>query len=80
MQNESVWDFDQRFKILTDRLTFQILDVHHREWFIVGLLPHIQCPLTQNKITLQSKELEITMKLEASPIGENGVGMAKVQS
>ena len=24
--NEYVWDFDQRFKILKDRLTFEILD------------------------------------------------------
>lgn len=45
--NESVWDFDQRFKILKDQLSFQILDGKHREWFIVGLLPHLRCPLTQ---------------------------------
>jgi hypothetical protein len=50
LQNESVWDFDQRFKILMDRLTFQIPDEKHREWFIVGLLPHIRCPLMQQKI------------------------------
>jgi hypothetical protein len=55
-----------------DRLTFQIPDEQHREWFIAGLLPHIRCPLTQQKITSQSEALEITMKLEASPIGENG--------
>jgi hypothetical protein len=34
--NESVWDYDQRFKILKDRLTFQIPDEQHREWFIAG--------------------------------------------
>jgi hypothetical protein len=39
---ETIWDYDQRFKILLDRLTFQIQDVQHREWFIAGLLPHIQ--------------------------------------
>jgi len=32
--NESVWDYNQRFKILKDRLAFQIPDEHHREWFI----------------------------------------------
>jgi hypothetical protein len=41
------WDYDQQFKILLDRLTFQIQDVQHREWFIAGFLPHIQVPLTQ---------------------------------
>jgi hypothetical protein len=40
-EGEIVWDYDQWFKILLDRLTFQIQDMQHREWFIVGLLPHI---------------------------------------
>jgi hypothetical protein len=44
--NESVWDFDKRFKILMDQLKFQILDEQHREWFIVVLLLHVRCPLT----------------------------------
>jgi hypothetical protein len=39
--NESVWDYDQRFKILKDRVKFHIPDEQHREWFIAGLLPHI---------------------------------------
>jgi hypothetical protein len=41
VQNESVWDYDQRFKDLMGRLTFQIPDQQHQEWFIAGLLPHI---------------------------------------
>jgi hypothetical protein len=32
---ETMWDYDQWFKILLDRLTFQIQDVQHREWFIL---------------------------------------------
>jgi hypothetical protein len=42
---ETMWDYDQRFKILFDRLTFRIEDVQHREWFIAGLLTHIRVPL-----------------------------------
>ena len=38
---ESVWDFDQRFKTLTAKVSFQMSDVQHKEWFIVALLPHI---------------------------------------
>jgi hypothetical protein len=53
--NESVWDYDQRFKILKDRLTFHIPDEQHREWFIVGLFPHICFPLTQ-KILCHSQK------------------------
>jgi hypothetical protein len=40
-----VWEFDQRFKTLTGRLTFQIPNEHNKEWFISSLLPHIRVPL-----------------------------------
>lgn len=73
-------DFYQRFKTLMGRFTFQIPDEQHREWFIAALLPHIRLPLSQHKITSQSEALEIAMKLEASPVGENVAGMAQVQS
>jgi hypothetical protein len=43
------------------------------------LLPHIRCPLTQQKVMSQPEALEIVMKLEASPVGD-GTGMAQVQS
>ena len=43
-------------------------------------LPHIRMPLMQQKITSQEKALGITMKLEASPVGETGIGMSQIQS
>jgi hypothetical protein len=42
--------------------------------FIAGFYPHIRFPLRQQKITSQSKSLEISMRLEASLVGENGQG------
>ena len=54
-------------------------DVQHKEWFIAALVPHIQQPLMQQKIVTQSEALEIAMKLEASPVGENAVGMNQIQ-
>jgi hypothetical protein len=42
---EPVWEFDQRFKTLTGRLSFQISNEKNKEWFIVSLLPHIRVPL-----------------------------------
>jgi hypothetical protein len=56
VKNDSVWDYDQRFKDLMGRLTFQIMDQQHREWFIVGLLPHIPDYL-YNKRLCHSKNL-----------------------
>ena len=44
------------------------------------LVPHIWQPLMQQKIVTQSEALEITMKLEASPVGENEVGMNQIQT
>jgi hypothetical protein len=61
------------------RLTFQIPDQQHQEWFIAGLLPHIRRSLIQQKVVLQPEALEIVMKLEASPIGDGG-GMAQVHT
>jgi hypothetical protein len=51
---EHVWEFDQRFKTLTGRLTFQIPDEKNKEWFIATLLPHIRVPLMQQKISSQA--------------------------
>ena len=38
---ETVWDFDQLFKTLMAKVSFQMSDVQHKEWFIFVLLPHI---------------------------------------
>jgi hypothetical protein len=77
---ELVWEFDQRFKTLTGRLTFQIPDEQNKEWFIASLLPHIRVPLMQQKISSQAKALEITMKLESAPMGESNSGMSQILS
>lgn len=58
---ETIWDCDQWFEILLEKLTFQIQDVQHREWFIVGLLPHIHILLTQQKVTTQLEAVKIAM-------------------
>jgi hypothetical protein len=76
---ESVWDFDQRFKDLMGRLTFQISDQQHKEWFIARLVPHIHRPLIQQKVASHPEALEIAMKLESSLVGDSG-GMAQVQT
>jgi hypothetical protein len=77
---EPVWEFDQRFKTLTGRLNFQIPDEQNKEWFIAALLPHIRVPLMQQKISSQAKVLEISMKLESSPMGESSSGMSQILS
>jgi hypothetical protein len=58
-------------KTLIGRLNFQIPDDQNKEWFIVSLLPHIRFPLMQQNIASQAEALEITMKLESSPMGES---------
>jgi hypothetical protein len=69
-------DFDQRFKTLTGHLRFQILDEKNKKWFIAALLPHIIVPLMQKKVASQAEALEITMKLESTPMGESNSGMS----
>ena len=36
-----VWDFNQRFKTLMAKVSFQMSEVQHKEWFIATLLPDI---------------------------------------
>ena len=62
------------------KVSFQMLDVQRKEWFIVALLPHIRTSLMKKKIMSQIQALEITMKLEASPVGDTGSGMIQIQS
>ena len=77
-RGESVWDFDQRFKVLLDQVSFTIGPEHHKELFIAALLPHIRTPLMQQKVVDQQEALEIAMKLETTPIGDNS-GIAQIQ-
>ena len=68
---EMVWDFDPQFKTLMAKVSFQMSDLQHKEWFISVLLPHIQGPLMQQNIESQTEALELAMKLEAFPIGDD---------
>ena len=77
--NESVWDFDQRFKTMMDKVSFKMSDVQDNEWFIVTLLHYICMSLMQQKITSQVEAMEIVMKLEASKMGEMGIGMIQIE-
>ena len=63
-----------------ERISFDMSDIQHKKLFITTLLSHIRLLLMQQKIVTQSKALEITMKLEASPVGENVVGINQIQT
>ena len=78
-RGESVWDFDQRFKVLLDQVSFTIGLAQHKEWFITALLPHIRTPLMQQKGADQQEALEIAMKLETAPLEDN-YGIAQIQA
>ena len=77
---KSICDFDQRFKILMAKVSFQMLDAQHKEWFIVALLLHIQGKFLQHKVVSQTEALKIAMKLESSSIENGNVGMMQIQS
>ena len=74
-----MWDFDQRFKVLLDQFSFTIGPAQHKEWFIAALLPHIRTPLMQQKVADQQEDLEITMKLETTPVEDN-FGIAQIHA
>ena len=74
-----MWDFDERFKILLDQVSFTIGLDQHKKCFVVALLPHIRTPLVQQKVADQQEALEITMKFETAPVGDNS-GIAQIQA
>jgi hypothetical protein len=60
-----MWDYDQRFNIMLDRLTFQIQDIQQREWFFLDSYRE----WTQHKVMTQVEVVEITLHLESMPGG-----------
>src|SRR5713101_6956307 len=78
-RGESVWDFDQRFKVLLDQVSFTIGPAQHKEWFIAALLPHIRTPLMQQKVADKQEALEIAMKLETTLVEDNSC-IAQIQA
>ena len=58
---ELVWDFDQWFKTLMAKVSFQISDVQYKKWFISTLLSHIRGPLMQQNIESQTEVLELAI-------------------
>lgn len=52
-------------KYAIEKLANPIHEDHQREWFIQGLLPLTQIPLTQQRITTLGEALEHAMKIEA---------------
>ena len=44
-ERESVWDIDQNFKKLKDKLKYPIFGMQHKQLFINYLLPHFKYPL-----------------------------------
>jgi len=78
--NVTIWDFDQRFKTLMERVNFDMNDIQHKKWFIPAFLTPIRLQLTQQKIATLSEVLEIAIKLEASLNGENAVDINQIQT
>jgi hypothetical protein len=80
-EGETIWDYDQRFKILLDRLTFQIQDVQHREWFIAGVTspyPSSTHPTEGDDSSRGSRNFHAPGSYTRR--GETSTGLAQVQS
>ena len=63
-----------------ERVSFEMSDIQHKEWFITTLLSHIRLPLMHQNIETQSEALEIAMKLEALLVSGNVVNINQIQT
>jgi hypothetical protein len=61
---KSVWEIDQRFKLLKGKLKYSITEMQHRKLFVNSPLQHLKCSLRQQKFQTQAKALQATLHLE----------------
>jgi hypothetical protein len=61
---ESVWDIDQRFKRLKEKMKYLMTDMQHRHLFVNSMLLHLKYPLRQKKMHTQEKALQESLQLE----------------
>jgi hypothetical protein len=61
---EPIWEIDQRFKRLKEKLKYAITDMQHRHLFVNSLLPHLKYLLRQQKFQTQEETLYATLQLE----------------
>jgi len=66
--NEFVWDFDKKWKFLIQQANMTITNNQHRDSCIALLLPHLRLPLSQQKIGTKEAAVDITLRIEASPV------------
>ena len=72
------WELDQRLKCTIHEANMNLIDGHHREWFVDSLLPHLRVALSQQKIKMQAKDLEIAMRLHETPMQDPNLGVQQI--
>ena len=79
-RGETPWELDHRFNCTIREANMNLIDGHHREWFVALLLPHLRVALLQQKITTQTEALEIAMRLYKTPMQDPNMGVQQIHA
>lgn len=75
LSSETPWDLDQWLKSMIREANMMLTDAKHHAWFVASLTPHLRTTLSQQKLSIQEKSLEIAMRLHKTPIQDPGLGV-----
>ena len=69
------WELDQRLKCIICEVNMTLTDRKHRKWFVASLKLHLWNALSQQRLTTQAKDLEVTMRLHENLIQDPNLGV-----
>ena len=75
MPGETPWELDQRLKCTIREANMTLTNGQHRKWFVASLTLHLRNALSQQRLTTQAEALEITMRLDETPIKDPNLGV-----
>jgi len=75
---ETPWDVDQRIKSMIREANMTLMDGKHRMWFVASLTPHLRMVLSQQKLSIQAKALEIAMRFHETRIQDPSLGVKQI--
>lgn len=55
-----------------------LIDSHHREWFVASSLLHLRVSLSHKKIGTQAEAMDMEMRLHETPIHDVSLGVQHI--
>jgi len=77
---ETPSELDQRLKCTIREANMNLTDGQNHEWFVASLTPHLTSALSQQKLTTEEEDLEISMRLHETPMQDPNLGVQQIHA